>query len=445
MQQSCEFTDYMINFLRISASENNPIQSSVSQDMANLSTTSTISVVFDILMVLIVAVASPVKESIEQSGGIASVMQESTIHIKTLFIGLGVLSFAFVCQDSSFIIAGSLHQPTKKRWSDVTRFSLTVCTTLVIIIGVSGYLGFQDKTMGNVLQNFSDLPKSDMLFNSIHTYKAINMARMLLGLTMFCVYPLASYVARHVLIVLFFSGKTAHSGDDHSVLARWDRRFILTFFLYVVALILALQCDDLGTVLALTGAIAGSSLSYLGPGVAYLGIHGLAFLDQIGALFVVKKDFTSRLLNHPHNLLLVTANKPGAASSMEDEPGLKQSILLSIAWYILLMPLWCSIGFHGGTNFDNFKKLQAIRNGYPQNRRGKIIHKSDVGIEDGLVTMNTSENYGSFAKTSNDNRDMDMQDFAPPVLKDFLLAVTYIVVGIVALTAGIFSITSKSD
>ncbi len=423
------------------------------QDMANLSATSTISVCFDILMVIIVAVSSPIRETIESNGGIVNVMKSSTIHVQTFFIGLGVLSFAFVCQDASFIIAGSLKQPTKKRWSIVTRSSLSICTMLAIVIGVTGYLGFLGETKGNVLQNFLELPKSDdrLVFGTFHTYQAINMARMLLGLTMFCVYPLASYVARHVLIVLFFSGKTAHSGDDHFVLARWDRRFILTFFLYIVALFLALLCDDLGTVLALTGAIAGSSISYLGPGISYLGVHGLSFLDRVESIFAMNRGSTCILLNHPNNLLPASIDKPSK------EAGLFQSMILVLAWYILLMPLWCSIAFHGGMNFDKFQKLQAIRIGFQPNRLGKIIHKqknqtqenkSLRAMEAGPLLSKKSGSYGSFSKEKTESQnnyedgEEDYQDVEPPKLGDFFLAIMYIIVGVVALTAGIFSITS---
>ncbi len=130
--------------------------------------------------------------------GIVNVIQSSTIHLSTFFIGLGVLSFAFVCQDSSFIIASSLDRPTKKRWAMVTKSSLSLCTVLAIIIGVTGFLGFQSDTRGNVLENFLVLPKSDLWMNNsnmnIYTYQAINVARTLLGCTMFFVYPCASYV-----------------------------------------------------------------------------------------------------------------------------------------------------------------------------------------------------------------------------------------------------------
>ena len=91
---------------------------------------------------------------------------------------------------------------------------------------------------------------------------------------MFFVYPLSSYVTRHVCVVLLFRGRTAHEGDDHHILARADRRVALTAIIYVLALGSALAFDDLGTVLGLAGAVGGSSLAYIGPGATYLAVHG---------------------------------------------------------------------------------------------------------------------------------------------------------------------------
>ena len=416
--------------------------------MANLSTTSTISVIFDLLMVLIVAVSSPMKESIENSGGIINVMKDSTVHIGTLFIGLGVLSFAFVCQDSSFIIAGSLLKPTKKRWKSVTRSSLFFCSTLSIVMGVTGYLGFQEATRGNVLSNFLELPRSEMLpFGSIYTYQAINLARTLLGLTMYCVYPMSSYVARHVLIVLLFSGKTAHTGDDHSVLARWDRRIILTLVLYIPALVLALVCNSLGTVLAVTGAVAGSSLSYLGPGVAYLGIHGYTFLRQVQNKWVVKNDWFQKRMWCYH-ALSHESNRTDQVGDIMQEPGWAGSSMKLLAWYFFLMPLWIKIASAGGKNFEEFqgKQLSKILTSTFQKSAGN----GDKTIETGFFNEAVPQSqYGALdgvlmPKNIIENTEKDLhQDLCPPTFGDFVLAILYILFGGVALVAGIFSISSQ--
>jgi amino acid permease len=100
------------------------------------------------------------------------------VHWNTMFVGLGVLSFAFVCQHSAFIIAGSLHQPTIARWSVVTQFSLIFCIILAFICGATGYLGYFDSTTGNILNS---LP--------LDSWTA-NVARTLLGVSMLFVYPM---------------------------------------------------------------------------------------------------------------------------------------------------------------------------------------------------------------------------------------------------------------
>jgi len=156
---------------------------SAQRDMANLAKTSTISVIFDCIIVAIVASFAPVRENIRQQngGGLLSLLlsQSSSssssntttsistaslltllIPSSTFFIGLGVLSFAFVCQHSAFIIAGSLTKPTRKRWAAVTASALISCCILAMIMGASGYLGYLDKVQGNVLNNLVRPPST---------------------------------------------------------------------------------------------------------------------------------------------------------------------------------------------------------------------------------------------------------------------------------------------
>ena len=63
--------------------------------MADLAATSRINVVCDLLMVAIVLYCAPIRESWEYFD-----WRESIIHYDTMFVGMGVLSFAFVCQHS---------------------------------------------------------------------------------------------------------------------------------------------------------------------------------------------------------------------------------------------------------------------------------------------------------------------------------------------------------
>ena len=206
--------------------------------MANLAKTSTLSVMLDCVTVIIVIVKSPVRESLSESNGIGNLLFQSP-SVGSFFVGIGILSFAFVCQHSAFLIAGSLENPTQKRWSLSVTIALSSCGILAIICGASGFIGYREMTTGNILNNINS-----------------NTARACMCLCMCFVYPMESYVARHVMVVTFFKGRMAHEGDDHSVLARTDRRILTTAVLYLSALIPAMRSKDLGSVLSLTGAVS---------------------------------------------------------------------------------------------------------------------------------------------------------------------------------------------
>ena len=116
--------------------------------MADLAKTSKVSVLFQCTMVLVVVIFSPVTSSIQENGGLSKIIESSTIKSSTIFIGLGVLSFAFVCQHSAFIVAGSLDRPTKKRWAKATTPALSLCVILEAACGIAGYLAFLEDTEG---------------------------------------------------------------------------------------------------------------------------------------------------------------------------------------------------------------------------------------------------------------------------------------------------------
>jgi sodium-coupled neutral amino acid transporter 11 len=315
------------------------------QDMADLAKTSSLNVTFDIIMVVLVLYCSRIQEAWETFD-----WRESIIHYDTVFVGLGVLSFAFVCQHSAFIIAGSLEKPTKSRWASATRIALTFACSLALMCGMGGYVGFQEKAQGNILNSLDESPPA-------------NLARALLGTTMLFVYPMESFVARHVCVVLFFEGRSAHEGDDTSVLNRRDRRITLTIILYLISVIPAAYFENLGTVLAISGAIGGSCLSYIGPGAVYLGVHGGRFLELSRAFFgpsiqpeTASDEETVPLYNKP-----VAANLPPPTST--DSWLVRQ--LKNILWYLWLMPIWCKIASIGKSYLTSHVTDLAIKSPYP--------------------------------------------------------------------------------
>lgn len=249
----------------------------------------------------------------------------------------------------AFIIAGSLENPTKERWSVVTRIALSVCCGLAMVCGVGGYVGFMDKTQGNILLS---------LDNSLPA----NVARALLGTTMLFVYPMESFVARHVCVVLFFQGRSAHEGDDTSVLNRRDRRVTLTVLLYLTAAIPAAFVQDVGVVLALSGSVGASCLAYIGPGAVYLGIHGARFLELSKAYF--GRPMESVVTREDLEPLYSSSFRESDIDLPPEDSLLVQSFK-TIVYYLLLMPIWCRIAEVGKSCLTTHITELAIQTPHP--------------------------------------------------------------------------------
>ncbi|OEU09779.1 Aa_trans-domain-containing protein, partial [Fragilariopsis cylindrus CCMP1102] len=242
---------------------------SMQRDFSSLAYTSSVSVFADILLVVFVAIFAPIGDSVQNAGGLGTVLSSSILNPGGFFIGFGVLTVAMCCQHSAFIVASSLDNPNPKRWSIVTSISLTISVICCLVLGVSGYLGFLDETSGDVLNNFGVASRQ------------ANIARGLLALTMFFTYPMEAFVARHVLVELIWGGDmNGYTIQSKCFCGLLNRRHQVTVLIYILTLMPALIVDDLGPVLSITGAIGGCSLAYIGPGLAYLGIYGDDLLQR---------------------------------------------------------------------------------------------------------------------------------------------------------------------
>ena len=264
----------------------------------------------------------------------------------------------------------------------MTRNALSFCVCLALTCGICGYTGFLEETQGNILSNLD--PSS----------LSANVARGMLGTTMLFVYPLESFVARHVCVVLLFEGRRAHEGEDASVLNRADRRIGLTVALYVTAVLPAALLDDLGSVLAIAGAIGGSCLSYIGPGLVYLGVHGGRFIDLVQKSWLGKMlppeagDATSSASAKPPvaettPLLQRTADAEKgeaedaakeAQSDAQREDSVFASMLRAPVWYLTAMPLWCAMARSGQEFVHKHAEDMALKSPHPI-RIGAVVYR----------------------------------------------------------------------
>ena len=254
-----------------------------------------------------------------------------------------------------------------------------------------------------------------------------------------------------------FKGREAHDGDDHAVLDRWDRRVATTISLYLSALIPALVYDDVGIVLAWTGTVSATALTYIGPGILFIGVHGQEFLDLV-------------------------ESKWGALDS-NDSPSFWDRIL----WYLLLMPLWCKVASVGKRGLAYHYARKEMMTPGPAYRLGNVKHKNrnmiikqkqmrskddilndgecdpkdkillnsidgKLSAELGLITAtdNNTKSYGSIVSNVNSTKSNEIQDEVVDAeedpqdenqtVADFVVAIGFVVFGMVAFTAGVVSI-----
>ncbi|KAL2117108.1 hypothetical protein VTJ04DRAFT_9276 [Mycothermus thermophilus] len=165
-----------------------------------------------------------------------------------IFQAIGVISFAFVCHHNSLLIYGSLEKPTIDRFARVTHFSTGISMLACLLLALSGFLTFGDRTQGNVLNNFSQ------------DNTMVNVARLCFGLNMLTTLPLEAFVCREVMLNYYFPGEPFNM----------NLHLIFTSSLVFSAMVLSLLTCDLGTVFDLVGGTSAAAMAYILPPLCYV-------------------------------------------------------------------------------------------------------------------------------------------------------------------------------
>ncbi len=171
------------------------------------------------------------------------------------FRAISVISFAFVCHHNSLLIYGSLNTPTINRFATVTHISTGISCVACMIMALTGYLTFSERTKGNILNNFPREGASVMVY----------IARFCFGFNCFTTLPLEAFVCREVVIHCFYRGRSFTT-----------RHHVIVTSLFVFAgMTISLFVHDLGKVLDITGGTSACALAYILPPMCYLkGLEG---------------------------------------------------------------------------------------------------------------------------------------------------------------------------
>ncbi|KAJ4344945.1 hypothetical protein N0V95_006058 [Ascochyta clinopodiicola] len=216
---------------------------SLYRDIAKLAKASGFALV-SMIVIIITVVTQSFRVPAESKGQ----LRGSLIINDGIFEAIGVISFAFVCHHNSLLIYGSLRKPTIDRFSRVTHYSTGISLVACLVMALSGYLTFGDKTLGNVLNNF---PQDNLM---------VNIARLFFGLNMLTTLPLEAFVCREVMNEYWFADEPYHP----------NRHIIFTTSLVISALTLSLMTCDLGVVFELFGATSACALAFILPPLCFI-------------------------------------------------------------------------------------------------------------------------------------------------------------------------------
>ncbi|XP_072468281.1 putative sodium-coupled neutral amino acid transporter 11 isoform X2 [Notamacropus eugenii] len=160
---------------------------------------------------------------------------------------VGIMSFAFICHHNSFLVYGSLEEPTVAKWSRVIHVSVVISVFISLLFAISGYLTFTGNTQGDLFENYC---RNDDL---------ANFGRFCYGITVILTYPIECFVTREVIANVFFGGNL--SKISH---------VMVTMVIIAIATLVSLMVDCLGIVLEFNGVFCAAPLIFIIPAACYL-------------------------------------------------------------------------------------------------------------------------------------------------------------------------------
>jgi amino acid permease len=313
------------------------------KDLSTLEHTSMVTFVVSLLLAVLIYVEAPIIENLQANGGLGDVMKEHWFN-PNIFATMNIFSEAIVWQHGAFLVFGTFRKANCRRWFCVTScVNLSACI-LYAMVGIPGYVGFLDKTRGNILNNFP--------VDSFRT----NVARSLFSMVVIFTYPLEAMIAREVVMRVihrsdkeFDTGTNAESDNKESIndtqsFLRKDHLFV-SLVLNVLVLIRCLVSTNLGKVLYLVGGIGGNILIFIAPGLIYLGVHGGEFILHSNRLLGCESAQHATT-----NFYAFEGTSDGISSGRQQL--LLEHVPLSpmkkpLWWFLLGFPLWTRIASYG--------------------------------------------------------------------------------------------------
>ncbi|XP_048753789.1 putative sodium-coupled neutral amino acid transporter 11 isoform X2 [Ostrea edulis] len=183
---------------------------------------------------------------------------------------IGIMAFAYMCHHNTFLIHGSLENPTHQRWSLVTHLSIGFSMTLMLILGILGYVSFTGHTQGDLLENYC------------HEDDLMNVSRFMFAFSIMLTYPIECFVTREVIENAFFPSKDPSPA--------W-RHLCVTIAVVLLTVAISMTTDCLGIVLTFNGVMVASPLAFIIPPVCVMKLREEPILSKRNIIPIIIATF----------------------------------------------------------------------------------------------------------------------------------------------------------
>eukprot|EP01135_Chromosphaera_perkinsii_P008114 Nk52_evm30s1129 gene=Nk52_evmTU30s1129 len=170
----------------------------------------------------------------------------------SFFKGLSIFAFAFSGHSVFPLIFTSMRKKTPGKWVFVSLCSVFGASVLNLALALSGYHLFGDSIKGNVLLNFDE------------TWPVLHVLRLLIVIALLLTFPLENAGVRDGLVVIFSLFRKVYDDVDDTV------HVAVTITVFALTAAPGCLLDDIGTVLAVTGATIASFTVFILPGMLNL-------------------------------------------------------------------------------------------------------------------------------------------------------------------------------
>ncbi|XP_054856223.1 putative sodium-coupled neutral amino acid transporter 8 [Eublepharis macularius] len=170
----------------------------------------------------------------------------------SMFSVIPTICFGFQCHEACIAIYSSMNNKKLSHWVLVSVVSMLFCLLIYSLTGLYGYLTFGADVAADILMSY---PGTDVV---------LIIARLLFGVSIITIYPIALLLGRSVLQDICFGAK--HS----SILTRepyekW-MRVLLTTLWVAVTLVIALFVPDISDIISVIGGISAFFI-FIFPGL----------------------------------------------------------------------------------------------------------------------------------------------------------------------------------